>query len=213
MTDRARIGMTASGSKASMKKRDAAQKAVLGTDKSDDCRKGKDVGAAFCALAGDAGGAGAIKTVAVILLLATVLSAVLFYAELFGTVRSLENRMRIVLDSCLMRESLIIYGSLDDGHDDSVVPSESEFIKVFDEQFPSMRTAAGAGGDSSVWAASIGSDGVAYAITEPLLSCSDDGHLRLEASFTVIYPVFLAGKKLFDARVPVRVESRYVSMY
>jgi len=145
------------------------------------------------------------------MLLAMILSVVVFYAQLFGVVRDMQNRMRIVLDSSLMRESLVIYGSLDDGHDDSVIPSREIFESAFDGQFPGMRDAAS--GSSGLYAASLDGGSLQFGITEPVLGCSNDGHLKLKASFSVVYPVWFAGLHLFDADVPVTVESRYVSKY
>lgn len=152
---------------------------------------------------GSESGSGSVRTAVVILILAALLSVALFYGGMMTAARRTEKRMRTVLDACLMRESLAAYGALEDGRDRGATADAEFFFEAFSEQFPGF---------------SKGADGIyrcsgGWGMTEPVLSAPDGEHLRLAADYTLVFPVEFAGSTLFEARIPMRSESRYLSKY
>ncbi|MBP5173838.1 MAG: hypothetical protein ILP01_02715 [Clostridia bacterium] len=149
-------------------------------------------------------GSGSIRTAVLLLAAAAVLSAVLFYGELMSVASSAEKRVRLVLDSCLMKESIAIYSDLDDGHDASPVPDREYFREAFFREFPTFSET-----DDGLCISGDGS----WAISMPVLSSPDPDHLKLAADYTLVWPVRFAGITLFEARIDMRTECRYVSKF
>ena len=152
---------------------------------------------------GSQSGSGSIRTAVIILILAALLSVALFYGGMLTAARRAEKRMRTVLDACLMRESLAAYGALEDGRDRGAAADREFFSEAFSEQFPGFSK-----GTDGIYRCSGG-----WGMTDPVLSAPDAGHLKLAADYTIVFPVEFAGVTLFEARIPMRTESRYVSKY
>ncbi len=161
-----------------------------------------------------------VKTAVSLILLCMLLSGVLFFAEMMSTVRAVKRRAVSALDGCVIHESVVIYGELDDGSDLIREPDPEIFARLFAAQFSSLEENAdrdvfvkrsydpeGGGGGGG------GESTEEFAVTKPRLSLDGSGHLRPAAEFEVIFPVRFAGRTLFEARVPVRVKGRFVNKY
>ena len=154
-----------------------------------------------------------VKTAVSLILFCMLLSGVLFFAEMMSTVRAVKRRAVSALDGCVILESVVIYGELDDGSDLIQAPDPVIFARLFAAQFSSLEE----DGDRDVFVkrrSGAGGEGEEeFAVTKPRLSLDGSGHLRPAAEFDVIFPVRFAGRTLFEARVPVSVKGRFVNKY
>lgn len=136
----------------------------------------------------------------VTLLIAMILSIVLFYASASTIVQTTISNTRRVLDSFVMKNSIEIYQSIKQGHD---------FTEDFDENFYISRISSELSLDKSKnLLYSYGEDGeTVYSMTNPKVAYRVDNALKLKASYKLMIPVKFAGKKLFDLVIPLTVTS------
>lgn len=143
-------------------------------------------------------GAGYITACVITIVIAMILSAVLFYAQCLTIIQTTRDNTELVLESFIMKNSIQIYDSIKQGHD---------LTEYFDEDYYfsqlSSRFSLDIRGNALY---SYGEEGkIIYAMTNPNVTYKVDKALKLKASYTVMIPVHFAGRRLFYLRVPLTV--------
>ena len=143
-------------------------------------------------------GGGYIIPCVITVVLALILSAVLFYARCMTIVQTTRTDTERVLESFIMKNSIDIYNSIKQGHD---------FTEEIDENFYISQTSAELSLDSSKKCLyNYDADGeIVYYMTNPNVTYEVDNALKLKASYTVTSPVNFAGNHIFDLEVPLYV--------
>jgi hypothetical protein len=143
-------------------------------------------------------GGGYITACVIILVIAMILSAVLFYAQCMTILQTTRDNTELVLESFIIQNSILIYDSIKQGHDLTEYFDENDYISEISSRF-SLDIQGGA-------LYSYGEEGeLIYAMTNPYVTYKVDKALKLKASYTVMIPVTFAGKRLFFLRVPMTV--------
>ncbi len=143
-------------------------------------------------------GGGYFMPCVITIVIAMILSAVLFYANCMTIIQTTRADTERVLESFIMKNSIEIYNSIKQGHD---------FTEDFDENFYISQTSSELSLDySKNRLYNFGEDGeIVYSMTNPNVTYKVDKALKLKASYTVRIPVIFAGKKLFELEVPITV--------
>ena len=129
----------------------------------------------------------------VILILAMILSVVLFYA-------TTRDNTRRVLDSYVMKHSIDIYNNIKQGNDFTEDIENSFYLSsVFSELSLDY-------GDGCLYC--IDGDGdIVYKMTNPEVTYKVDNTLQLNASYDLQMPVWFAGEIIYWFTIPVTVSS------
>ena len=151
----------------------------------------------------DKSGGTYVRAATSVMFLAIILSAVLFFAQSMSLASDIKSRVRLTLDSFIIKKSIDIYAVIDDGEDFTSLEDQLAFDEYFFSQFSGLTYDKSS---STADAAVYSSDG-SYSLTVPTLSLNGDGRLRLYADFTLIIPVYFFETKLFDMVIPMRVSS------
>ncbi len=150
-------------------------------------------------------GGGYFTPCVITIVIAMILSAVLFYAQCMTIIQTTRADTERVLESFIMKNSIDIYNSIKQGHD---------FTESFDENFYVSQTSSELSLDSDGDRLyNYGADGeIVYAMTCPHVTykCRQEfgdelQALKLKASYTVMIPVIFAGNHLFDLEIPLTV--------
>ena len=146
----------------------------------------------------DTRGGGYFTPCVITIVIAMILSAVLFYAQCMTIIQTTRADTERVLESFIMKNSIDIYNSIKQGHD---------FTEDFDENFYISQTSSELSLDSSKNRLyNYGADGeIVYSMTNPNVTYKVDKALKLKVSYTVMIPVTFAGRRLFYMRVPLTV--------
>ena len=145
-------------------------------------------------------GSSYITPVVVILILATILSVVLFYAITKATIETTRDNTKRVLDSYVMKNSIDIYNSIKQGNDFTEEIENSFYISSISEEL-SLDYGTG-------YLYTVDSDGeIAYRMTSPTVTYKVDNTLKLQASYELQMPVWFAGQIIYWFTVPVTVTS------
>ena len=146
----------------------------------------------------DKRGGGYITTCVIILVIAMILSAVLFYAECMTIIQTTVENTERILESFIMKNSIEIYQSIKQGHD---------FTEDFDENYYISSTSSELSLDyGSGYLYNYGTDGeVVYKMTNPQVSYKVDKSLKLKAEYELMIPVVFAGDEIFDLVIPLTV--------
>ena len=146
----------------------------------------------------DTRGGGYFTPCVITIVIAMILSAVLFYAQCMTIIQTTRADTERVLESFIMKNSIDIYNSIKQGHD---------FTEDFDENFYISQTSSELSLDSSKNRLyNYGADGeIVYSMTNPNVTYKVDKALKLEASYTVMIPVIFAGEHIFDLEIPITV--------
>ena len=143
-------------------------------------------------------GGGYITACVIILVIAMILSAVLFYAQCMTILQTTRDNTELVLESFIIQNSILIYDSIKQGHDLTEYFDENDYLSEISSRF-SLDLQG-----SALY--SYGEEGeLIYAMTNPYVTYKVDKALKLKASYTVMIPVTFAGKRLFFLRVPMTV--------
>ena len=143
-------------------------------------------------------GGGYITACVITLAIAMILSVVLFYAHCMTILQTTKENTELVLESFIMKNSILIYDSIKQGHDLTEYFDEKEYISEISSRF-SLDIQG-----SDLY--NYGDDGeMIYAMTNPYVTYKVDKALKLNASYTVMIPVNFAGTRLFYLRVPLTV--------
>ena len=153
----------------------------------------------------DTRGGGYFTPCVITIVIAMILSAVLFYAQCMTIIQTTRADTERVLESFIMKNSIDIYNSIKQGHD---------FTEDFDESFYISQTSSELSLDySQNRLYNHGADGeIIYSMTCPAVtfkSGQDQGDelqaLKLKADYTVMIPVIFAGEHIFDLQIPLTV--------
>ena len=146
----------------------------------------------------DTRGGGYFTPCVITIVIAMILSAVLFYAQCMTIIQTTRADTERVLESFIMKNSIDIYNSIKQGHD---------FTENFDENFYISETSSVLSLDSiKNYLYNYGADGeIVYAMTNPNVTYKVDNALKLKVNYTVMIPVIFAGEHIFDLVIPVTV--------
>ena len=146
----------------------------------------------------DTRGGGYFTPCVITIVIAMILSAVLFYAQCMTIIQTTRADTERVLESFIMKNSIDIYNSIKQGHD---------FTEDFDKDFYISKTSSELSLDSSKNRLyNYGADGeIVYSMTSPYVTYKVDKALNLKASYTVMIPVIFAGEHIFDLEIPITV--------
>ena len=146
----------------------------------------------------DTRGGGYFTPCVITIVIAMILSAVLFYAQCMTIIQTTRADTERVLESFIMKNSIDIYNSIKQGHD---------FTEDFDENFYISQTSSELSLDSSKNRLyNYGADGeIVYSMTNPNVTYKVDKALKLKVSYTVMIPVIFAGEHIFDLEIPITV--------
>ena len=145
-------------------------------------------------------GSSYITPVVVILILATILSVVLFYAITKSTIETTRDNTKRVLDSYVMKNSIDIYNSIKQGNDFTEDIENSFYISSISEEL-SLDYGTG-------YLYTVDGDGeIVYRMTNPTVTYKVDNTLKLQASYELQMPVWFAGQIIYWFTVPVTVTS------
>ena len=146
-------------------------------------------------------GEGYILTCVLVLVCSMILSVFVMFASAVNVIRTVRMNSITVLDSHVVKRSIDIYSSIKQGHDRTSSLKEDEYI----DALTSFCTFERRGN----YLYNYDEDGnEQYHISAPVLAYTEDGCLKVSASYDVIVPIYFAGVKITDAVVPVTVESR-----
>ena len=146
----------------------------------------------------DTRGGGYFTPCVITIVIAMILSAVLFYAQCMTIIQTTRADTERVLESFIMKNSIDIYNSIKQGHD---------FTEDFDENFYISQTSSELSLDSSKNRLyNYGAHGeIVYSMTNPNVTYKVDKALKLKVSYTVMIPVIFAGEHIFDLEIPITV--------
>ena len=143
-------------------------------------------------------GGGYITACVITIVIAMILSAVFFYAQCMTIIQTTRDNTELVLESFIMKNSVLIYDSIKQGHDLTEYFDENIYISEISSRFSlDIR------GNSLYNYDEEGK--LIYAMTNPYVTYKVDNALKLKASYTVMIPVQFAGRRLFYLRVPLTV--------
>ena len=151
-------------------------------------------------------GDGYIQACVMILILCMLIAVCLTFVTTVNTIRVVERNARIVLDSFVMENSLIIYDSIKNGHD---------FTEAVDvSQYRSKLAAYSDMVKSGSYYYHYDADGdLDYRISTPYLSMTQTNSLKIAASYTITIPLYFAGVKVTQVSIPVTVESKWTDKF
>lgn len=136
----------------------------------------------------------------VIIILAMILSVVLFYATTKSTIETTRDNTKRVLDSYVMKNSIEIYNNIKQGNDFT-----EDIENYFYISSVSSELSLDYGGG---YLYCIDGDGeTVYRMTNPKVTYKVDNTLKLEASYELEMPVWFAGQIISWFTVPVTVSS------
>ena len=141
-------------------------------------------------------GGGYISACIYTIVIAMIFSAILFYASCMTIIQTTRDNTELVLESFIMKNSVLIYDSIKQGHD------LTEFFDFYISEI-SSRFSLDIQGDTLYNYSEEGE--IIYKMTNPYVTYKVDKALKLKASYTVVIPVHFAGKRLFDLHVPLTV--------
>ena len=145
-------------------------------------------------------GSSYFQPVVVILILAMILSVVLFYATTKSTIETTRDNTKRVLDSYVMKNSIEIYNSIKQGNDFTEAIENSFYIYSVSEEL-SLDYGAG-------YLYTVDANGdIVYRMTNPDVTYKVDNTLQLKASYDLQMPVWFAGQIIYWFTVPVTVSS------
>ncbi len=136
----------------------------------------------------------------VVLVLAMILSVVLFYATTKSTIETTRDNTRRVLDSYVMKHSIEIYNNIKQGNDFTEDIENSFYLSAVSSEL-SLDSSTG-------YLYTVDANGdIVYRMTNPNVTYKVDNTLQLKASYDLQIPVWFAGKIIYWFTVPVTVGS------
>ena len=151
-------------------------------------------------------GDGYIQACVMILILCMLIAVCLTFVTAVNTIRVVERNARIVLDSFVMENSIIIYDSIKNGHDFTEAVDASLFrAKLADYNDLTQ---------SGRYYYHYDPDGDPdYRITAPVLTMTQTNSLKIAANYTITIPLYFAGMQVSTVSVPITVESRLTNKF
>ena len=145
-------------------------------------------------------GSSYFQPVIVILIIAMILSVVLFYATTKATIETTRDNTKRVLDSYVMKNSIEIYNSIKQGNDFTEAIENSFYISSVSEELSLDY------GTGYLYTVDANGD-IVYRMTNPDVTYKVDNTLQLKASYDLQMPVWFAGQIIYWFTVPVTVSS------
>lgn len=147
-------------------------------------------------------GDGYITTCVMVVIVCMLIAVFVTFTTAVSVVRMTEKNSRIVLDSFVMKNSILIYDSIKNGNDYTVELNENVYI----EDLCDFCTFEKSG--SFLYAYSSDRK-LKYKISKPTVSFSTEGTLKVYASYTVYVPIAFGGVVIDTAEIPITVESKF----
>ncbi len=147
-------------------------------------------------------GEGYITICVTVLILCMLISIFVTFASAVNIVRQTERNSRVVLDSYVMKNSIIIYNSIKQGNDVTASLNQNECISDF-SSFNSLDIR----GNMLYCYDRDGNE--QYRLTKPTVTFLQDKHLKVQVQYTIRIPLYFAGIKVSEAVIPMTVVSRF----
>lgn len=151
-------------------------------------------------------GDGYIQACVMILILCMLIAVCLTFVTTVNTIRVVERNVRIVLDSFVMENSIIIYDSIKNGHDFTDVVDSTEYWK----QMAEYSALSFDGLDLYRYDADGNWD---YRITARSMTMTQTNSLQIAANYTITIPIYFAGVMVTQVSIPVTVESKWTDKF
>lgn len=147
-------------------------------------------------------GSGYVGSCVLILVLAMIFTVVLIYANVMTIVQTTKDNTKRVLDSFVMKNSVDIFESIKQGNDFIEDLENLLYISLISSELSLDK--------SSNMLYSENADGeIVYTITNPNVTYEVDNALKLKASYDLTVPMYFAGSKVLDLKIPVVVNSSF----
>lgn len=145
-----------------------------------------------------------VETVCWILVLCMLLSIILTYATLMIQTQTAQNNTQRVLDSFVTDNSVAIYNSLKNGHDTTKSLDGDYFIATLSNEMALDF-------DGSTLYFMTADNEEMYRMTKLRVNYEIDrkNHLKLQATYNIVFPVFFAGNKITDLSIAQKVVAYY----
>lgn len=141
-----------------------------------------------------------VQICVLVLVLCFMLTVFLAVVYAVNSVRLMEKNAHTVLESYVMANAVEIYNSIKQGSDETSTLDSSKYIGEL-KDFCALH-------DQRPYLYHYGEDNrYDYYISQPTVSFSEIGKLRIQVSFTVYVPMYFAGVKVATAAVPVTVRT------
>lgn len=151
-------------------------------------------------------GEGYVQACVMILILCMLIAICLTFASTVNTIRTVERNARIVLDSFVMENSILIYDSIKDGHDFT----ETVDIGEYRSQLADYNDLSGSGMYLYHFCEDESWD---YCISRPDLSMTESNTLKIAAHYRIIIPIHFAGKQVASVSIPMTVETKWTDKH
>ena len=154
----------------------------------------------------DRSGDSYVKTVVLILVISMVFSVVLTYSSLMAMVAKTKEDTQRVLDSFIIENAEIIYGSVKNGNHQTTAAYSERLRVLLAEELGINKT----GGTLH---SKDGRGDIVFTYDDSVTSQIKSGVLELKTNFDLVFPVDFAGNKITDLRIPIEVKALYVVKY
>ncbi|MBO5019527.1 MAG: hypothetical protein J6D52_02560 [Clostridia bacterium] len=147
-------------------------------------------------------GDGYIWTCVLVVALCMIIAALVTFTSAVSVIRMTEKNSKIVLDSFVMKNSILIYDSIKNGNDYTFTLDEDEYIDDLCE-FCTFE-------NNGEFLYAYTSEGkLKYKISKPTVSFSSGTKLKIFANYMVYYPIDFNGAVVYTAEIPITVESKF----
>lgn len=147
-------------------------------------------------------GDGYIWTSVLVVALCMIIAALVTFTSAVSVIRMTEKNSKIVLDSFVMKNSILIYDSVKNGKDYTLALDEDEYIDDLCE-FCTFEK------DGEFLYAYSSEGKLKYKISKPKVSFTLGNKLKIFANYTVYYPIDFNGSVVYTAEIPITVESKF----
>lgn len=145
-------------------------------------------------------GDGYIPACVMVIILCMLISVFVTFVSGVNIVKQTKRNARVVLDSYVMEQSIVIYNSIKNGNDITPSLDADEYVESLCKFCTFVK------GTNKLY--NYNSDGdVQYYLTVPTVGYVEDNELKVYTSFTIYIPIYFAGIKVDTAVVPVTVTS------
>lgn len=147
-------------------------------------------------------GDGYVTTCVTVVILCMLITIIMTFSSAVNVVRITEKNSRIVLDSFVMKNSILIYDSIKNGNDYTVELDETVYTKDLCD-FCTLENYGN-------FLYSYNSDGsLKYKISKPSISFATEDSLKAYAEYTMYVPITFGGVVISTAEIPITVETRF----
>ena len=151
-------------------------------------------------------GEGYVQVCVLIIVICMILSVFVTFASAVNVVRLTERNSKTVLESYLMKNSIEIYNSRQQGHNDADALNASMYISVLAEFGTYVKV-------GNYYYHRDENGQTEYYISKPTVGFTETGKLRLYVSYNLYVPIYFDNVKISTAKIPITVkidlEERY----